>query len=225
MFFDIHHVLADGFTTERLLGELFGLYTGTELPPLKYQLQDYAWWSQTDDSRQRLAAARNYWQSLYADHLPKLDLPSNRPRPAYHTFNGEITSFAVDAELLGNARKFAASNRVTMFTLVMATWFTVLGRMAKTDDLVISVPVSARDAGGFRDLAGMMVSLLPLRMHLDDDETVSNLLARMQEHHVSAMRHRAYFLDQLLDDLTPPASPDRTLLSEVSLSYLSLIHI
>ena len=221
LFFDIHHVLADGFTTERLLGELFGLYTGTELPPLKYQLQDYAWWSQTDDSRQRLAAARNYWQSLYADHLPKLDLPSNRPRPAYHTFNGEITSFAVDAELLGNARKFAASNRVTMFTLVMATWFTVLGRMAKTDDLVISVPVSARDAGGFRDLAGMMVSLLPLRMHLDDDETVSNLLARMQEHHVSAMRHRAYFLDQLLDDLTPPASPDRTLLSEVSLSYMN----
>ena len=221
VFFDIHHVMADGFTTEVILGELFGLYSGATLPPLKYQLHDYAWWSHTDENQTRLSAAKEYWQKIYADSIPKLDLPSDRPRPAYHTFDGAITSFEVDVDLLRDARKFASSQRVTMFTLVMATWFTILGRIARTDDLVISVPVDSRDATGFRNIPGMMVSLLPLRMKLDADETIANLLTRMQEAHVGAMRHRAYFLDQLLADLAPPAAPDRTLLSEVSVSYMN----
>lgn len=221
LFFDIHHILADAFSVERLLGELFALHCGEDLAPLRYQLRDYAWWSHTDDNRQRLASAKSYWQSLYADSLPKLDLPADRRRPAYHTFRGDIVGFELDPELLGEARKFAANQRVTMFTLVLTTWFVVLSRLAETEDLVIGVPVDARDATGFRDVAGMMVSLLPLRMQVRGRDTVEGLLARMQHHHVNALRHRAYFLDQLLDDLSPPAAPDRTLLSEVTLSYMN----
>lgn len=221
LFFDIHHVLADGFTTERILGETAYVYSGKALPPLGYQLNDYAWWSQNEENTKRIAAARDYWQSIYAGSLPKLDLPSDRPRPAYHSFNGAITSLVIDQDLLTKARKFASAHRVTMYTLVMATWFTLLGRLAKTNDVVISVPVDARDATGFRDTLGMMVSLLPLRMQFDGTENVADLLARMQRHHIDAMRHRAYFLDQLLHDLAPPAAPDRTLLSEVSVSYMN----
>ncbi|MGM0561821.1 MAG: amino acid adenylation domain-containing protein [Pseudomonadota bacterium] len=221
LFFDIHHILADGFTVERLLGELFALYWGEELAPLRYQLRDYAWWSHKEENRERLAAAESYWQSLYADSLPKLDLPSDRRRPAYHTFKGEISGFELDPSLLAEARSFAADQRVTMFTLVLSTWFLVLSRLAETEDLVISVPVDGRDAAGFNDVAGMMVSLLPLRMQVNGTQTVKDLLARMQDHHVHALRHRAYFLDQLLEDLSPPAAPDRTLLSEVTLSYMN----
>ncbi len=221
LFFDIHHVLADGFTVERILGEVISIYIGKTLPPLGYQLNDYAWWSQNEENTKRIAAARDYWQSIYSGTLPKLDLPSDRPRPAYHSFNGAITSLVIDQDLLTQARKFAATHRVTMYTLVMATWFTLLGQLAKTDDIVISVPVDARDATGFRDTLGMMVSLLPLRMQFNGTENVADLLARMQRHHIDAMRHRAYFLDQLLHDLAPPAAPDRTLLSEVSVSYMN----
>jgi len=221
LFFDIHHVLADGSTTERLLGDLFELYLGKTLLPLKYQLSDYALWSQRGENQARLADAKNYWQAKYRGALPMINLPSDRRRPAFHTFNGEITSFELDSNLLADARKFAATQRVTMFTLILSTWFAVLSRLAETSDLVISVPVDARDANGFRDMPGMMVSLLPLRTCLEDGETVKSLLAKMQSQHVEALRHRAYFLDMLLDDLCPPAAPDRTLLSEISLSYMN----
>ncbi|OSQ36737.1 non-ribosomal peptide synthetase/type I polyketide synthase [Thalassospira mesophila] len=221
LFFDIHHVLADGFTTERLFSDLFELYRGQILPPLKYQLSDYAWWSHQDGNQTQLNEAKEYWQSIYQGALPTINLPADRRRPAYHTFKGEITTFEIDPELLSDARKFAARQRVTMFTLILSTWFAVLSRLAETDDLVISVPVDSRDATGFRDVPGMMVSLLPLRMQIDDGETVKSLLAKMQTRHVESMRHRAYFLDKLLDDLSPPAAPDRTLLSEISLSYMN----
>ncbi|WP_404420596.1 amino acid adenylation domain-containing protein [Thalassospira australica] len=221
LFFDIHHTVSDGFTIEMLLSELLAIYRGQPLPPVPYQLRDYAWWSHLPESRKRLETARDYWLSLYQGPLPRLDLPSDRKRPAFHSFTGEIVAFDLDPAVLKSARKFASDQRVTMFSLMMATWFAVLGRIAATDDLVISVPVNQRDGAGFRDAPGMMVSLLPLRMQIADDETFASLLHKVQNHHIDALRHRAYFLDLLLDDLSPPAEPERTLLSEVSLSYMN----
>ncbi|WP_417815544.1 amino acid adenylation domain-containing protein [Thalassospira alkalitolerans] len=221
LFFDIHHALADGFTTEVLFSDLFAFYRGNAPQALKYQLRDYAYWSHQPENRKRLADARDYWQALYQGPLPKLDLPSDHRRPAFHSFNGGMAGFELDHNLLKSARKFAAGQRVTMFTLVLGTWFAVLSRLSAQDDLVISVPVDQRDGAGYRNLPGMMVSLLPLRMQISGDDTVKTLLRKVQNHHVDAMRHRAYFLDQLLNDLAPPAAPDRTLLSEVSLSYMN----
>ncbi|WP_114089624.1 non-ribosomal peptide synthetase [Thalassospira profundimaris] len=221
LFFDIHHTVSDGFTIEMLLGELLALYRGQTLPPLRYQLRDYACWSQQPENLERLEKARDYWLSLYQGPLPKLDLPSDRRRPAVHSFKGDIIGFELDPALLKSARKFASDQRVTMFSLMMATWFAVLGRITETRDLVISVPVNQRDGTGFGNVPGMMVSLLPLRMKIADDETFASLLHKVQNHHIDALRHRAYFLDLLLGDLSPPASPERTLLSEVSLSYMN----
>jgi amino acid adenylation domain-containing protein len=221
LFFDIHHTVCDGFTIEMLLGDLLALYRGQVLAPLPYQLRDYAYWSQQPESLKRLETARDYWLSLYQGPLPKLDLPSDRRRPAFHSFRGEIVAFDIDPALLKSARKFASDQRVTMFSLMMATWFAVLGRITATDDLVISVPVNQRDGTGFRNVPGMMVSLLPLRMQIANDETFASLLHKVQNHHIDALRRRAYFLDLLLDDLSPPATPERTLLSEISLSYMN----
>ncbi|WP_417829200.1 amino acid adenylation domain-containing protein [Thalassospira sp.] len=221
LFFDIHHAISDGITIEILLTELRALHLGQALAPLPYQLRDYAWWSQQPESLKRLESARDYWLSLYQGPLPKLDLPSDRRRPAFHTFKGEITGFELDPDLLKSARKFASDQRVSMFSLMMTIWFAVLGRIAATNDLVISVPVNQRDGSGFRNVPGMMVSLLPLRVQIAEDDTFASLLHKVQNHHIDAMRHRAYFLDLLLDDLSPPATPDRTLLSEVSLSYMN----
>lgn len=221
LFFDIHHTVSDGFTIEMLLGELLALYRGEALAPLRYQLCDYACWTRQPESLKRLEKARDYWLSLYQGPLPKLDLPSDRRRPAVHSFRGEIIGFELDPALLKSARKFASDQRVTMFSLIMATWFAVLGRITETNDLVISVPVNQRDGTGFGNVPGMMVSLLPLRMQIADDDTFATLLHKVQNHHIDALRHRAYFLDLLLDDLSPPATPERTLLSEVSLSYMN----
>ncbi|MBU0886783.1 MAG: amino acid adenylation domain-containing protein [Alphaproteobacteria bacterium] len=221
LFFDIHHALADGHGTEMLFGDLIALYRGKRLPPVAYQPRDYAWWSHGPENRQRLEDARRYWTALYDGSLPMLDLPADRRRPAYHTFEGDLVGFHLDQDLLRAARKFAAGQRVSMFTLVLAAWFLTLRRLAGTDDVAISVPVGSRDAAGFPDIMSMMVALLPLRLRMTGDDTVADLLRRTQTHHAEALRHRAYFLDMLLRDLAPPAAPDRTLLSEVSLSYMN----
>lgn len=221
LFLDIHHALADGYGMEMLFGDLIALYYGERLPPMAYQPRDYAWWSHGAENRQRQEDARRYWAALYDGPLPMLDLPADRRRPAYHTFEGDLVGFQLDPDLVRAVRKFAAGQRVSVFTLVLAAWFLALRRLSGADDVTISVPVGSRDVAGFPNVMSMTVALLPLRLQMTGDETIADLLRRTQTHHAEALRHRAYFLDMLLRDLAPPAAPDRTLLSEVSLSYMN----
>jgi hypothetical protein len=90
---------------------------------------------------------------------------------------------------------------------------------AKTDDVVIAITVDSR--GEHHNTAGMLASLLPLRFAVDSGGTLSRLLAESRRVSNDGLRHSAYILNNLLTDLHPPVSPDRSLLSEVILSYMN----
>lgn len=221
LFVDMHHAIADAHTQERLAGELGALYGGAALEPLDLQLKDYAWWSQEGPGAQNWSAARDHWLKLYDGPLPVMDLPSDRPRPRQHTWAAGTVSFTLDETVVTGLRAFASAQRTTSFNVVLAAWTALLGRITGADDIVIGIPADGRDQPGFAQVPGMMVSLLPLRAGLKHDDTVAALLERVQRVSTEALRHRAFALDSLLAELRPPADPGRTLLSEVTLSYMN----
>lgn len=223
LFFDIHHSLADGSSIEMLLAELGALYQGQALPAPRGYLHDYALQCQRELEQgvDRLQQSRDYWLGQYQGPLPLLDLPADRRRPPQHSYHGGMSGFNLPPELVREARTFAAQQRVTMFSLVLSAWALLLQRLAGVQEVVMAVPVDSRDANGFIGVPGMMVSLLPLRLQVATQPRVSELLAHVHQQHRQAMRHRAYSLGQLLEELAPPAAPERTLLSEVSLSYMN----
>ncbi len=221
LFFDLHHSLADGFTVELLAAELAALCAGNALPAPARQLKDYAWWSRNGEGAKARAEARKYWLEIYRGELPRLELPTDRSRPPIHTWRGGTASFEIDPEVVKRLRAFAAEHRVTPFVVVLSAWSAVLAKMAACEDIVIGVPVDNRDRSGLENMPGMMVSLVPLRLAVHGGDRIGDLLERVQAAHAGAMRHRAFGLGSLLEELAPPAAPDRTWLSEVTLSYMN----
>ncbi len=218
---DLHHSLADGLSLELLISDLAALYAGRSLPPQARQFKDYAWWSRRGAGVAAHEQAIAYWRERYSLPLPILDLPTDRPRPAFHTWRCGTVAFTLPQETVSALRRFASARRTTPFTVVLATWAALLSRYARSDDLVISVPVDARDRVGVPTMPGMMVSLLPLRFSFRQDEGVGSFIGRVHGDVAEAMRHRACPLGMLLESLAPPAAPERTLLSEVTLSYMN----
>ncbi|HOK46163.1 MAG TPA: condensation domain-containing protein, partial [Bryobacteraceae bacterium] len=221
LFFDLHHSLADGFTVELLAAELAALCAGKALPAPARQLKDYAWWSRKGGGAKAREEARKYWLEIYRGELPRLELPTDRPRPPIHTWRGGTASFEIDPGVVKRLRAFASEHRVTPFVVVLSAWSAVLAKIAASEDIVIGVPVDNRDRSGLENMPGMMVSLLPLRLAVRGSDRVGGLLERVQAAHAGAMRHRAFGLGSLLEELAPPAAPDRTWLSEVTLSYMN----
>src|SRR5262249_32464763 len=51
--------------------------------------------------------------------------------------------------------------------------------------------------------------------------TVAQLIERTHAVHAEAQRHRSFGVGRLLQELAPPAAPERALLADVSLSYMN----
>jgi amino acid adenylation domain-containing protein len=221
LLFDLHHSLADGLSIERLVAELAALYAGSSLPPQPLQFKDYAWWSRRGAGAEAMDQAKAYWLERYALPLPMMDLPADRSRPVVHDGHCGLAEFALPRSTVDALRRFASARRTTPFTVVLAAWAALLARYARTDDLVIAVPIDARDRVGLPGLPGMMVAVLPLRFTFSPDEPVGGYLDRVQAEVKEAMLQRACPLGTLLEALEPPAAPERALLSEVRLSYMN----
>ncbi len=221
LLFDIHHTLADGLSLELLTSDLGNLYAGKNLPPLALQLKDYAWWSRKGAGIEAVERAKLYWLDRFSLPLPVLDLPSDRPRPAFHKWQCGSVAFSLPEKSVEALRRYAATHSTTPFTVVLSAWAALLARYCRNEDLVISVPVDARESLGATGVPGMMVSLLPLRFSFHDNESVESFIRGVHTDLADAMRHRACPLGMLLEALAPPAAPERTLLSEVTLSYMN----
>ena len=222
LFFDIHHALADGLSLELLIGDLAQLYGGKTLPPLPLQFKDYAWWSRRGEGVEAFDTAKQYWIERYNSlPLPVLDLPSDRPRPAYHTWECGSVAFTLPQKSVDALRLFASAHATTPFTVVLSAWASLFARYSSSDDLVISVPVDARESVGAASIPGMMVSLIPLRISIAEEESVDSFIRRLHREVSEAMRNRACPLGMLLEAIAPQAAPERTLLSEVTLSYMN----
>jgi amino acid adenylation domain-containing protein len=220
LFFDIHHSLADARTIDMLLAELQTLYLGKELAQPGLQQKDAAWLQhQSDDSTQ--AQARDYWLHQFTGELPQLNLPADELRPTRHTNRGGVDSFEIPVEWIGAIRSLARSHNTTTYTLMLSLWSLLLGRYSASDELVIAVAADGRESEELAETTGMFVTLLPLRLQLIAGESFAQLLQRNHQRHTQALRHRCFGLNQLLKELHAPVMPERTVLSEVTFSYMN----
>lgn len=215
LFFDIHHALADGRTISLLNADLFNLYHRQPLPPVLLQQKDIAWHQFTHSNE----ADKAYWLGLFPGTLPKTDLPSDFLRPPVHTNRGGMHEFELSAGLVAGMKDLARREGVTNYQIVLSAWSVLVHAYTGAEDFVIAVTVDGR--GQHLTTAGMLASLIPLRLGVSGAKPLGAILKDNRKVSNEAFRHTSYILNNLLTDLHPPASLDRTLLSEIILSYMN----
>ncbi|RSM77999.1 non-ribosomal peptide synthetase [Kibdelosporangium aridum] len=165
-----HHILLDGWSFQVLARDLAALCAGEPLPvPVQYR--DYLAWLR----RQEPGKAEAAWQdALTGFHQPALLGPADS-QPA-------VLDVELSAELTAAAERRAAECGVTVNTVVQAAWALVLARMTGLRDVVFGAVVSGRphDLPGVEEIVGLLINTLPIRVRLSPDESVGELLTRVQ---------------------------------------------
>ena len=215
LFMDIHHALADGRTISLFNAELFRLYHRQELEPVALQQKDYAWHQYTHPNDED----RKYWLARFDQDLPKTDLPADFKRPATHTNRGGVHEFELPDTLVMGIRDLARREGVTNYHVVLSAWSVLVHAYTGAQDFVIAITVDSRER--YLNTAGMLASLIPLRLGVDSKKTLRDVLKDNQKVSNEALKHKSYILNNLLSDLHPPLCLDRTLLSEIILSYMN----
>ncbi|BET97550.1 non-ribosomal peptide synthetase [Xenorhabdus taiwanensis] len=219
-----HHIISDGWSLNILMQELSTLYhafsegQGDPLPALTLQYADYALWQREWLQGEVLEKQVNFWRDTLQGAPALLELPADRPRPEKQSYAGGYVDITLSPELSGGLRSLSQRHGTTLFMTLMAGWITLLSRLSGQKDLVIGTPVANRQYSELEPLIGFFVNTLALRIQIDDNPTVSALLARVKAHALNAYAHQDLPFEQLVEVLKPPRSLSHSPIFQVMMS-------
>src|SRR2546427_3598402 len=139
----LHHIIFDGWSEGILFRELAELYrafiTGhtSPLERLPIQYADFALWQRQQLQGDVLEGLLSYWKHRLRDRCQVLDLPMDRPRPAFQTFTGAHHSFQISKKLSGALRQHAQTEGATLFMTLLAAFQAFLYRHTHQEDVLV----------------------------------------------------------------------------------------
>jgi pristinamycin I synthase-3/4 len=202
----LHHVCADGWSLDRLFGEVGALYAAfargepSPLPDLPVQYADFAAWQRGWLRGETLDRQLAFWKDRLAD-APALELPGDHPRPAVPTHRGGVHLVPLPATTEDGLAALARREGATPFMALLAGFTLLLRRWSGQDDLVVGTPVAGRTRPEVEPLVGFFVNTVVLRADLGGDPTFRELLARVRSVALDAYAHQDLPFERLVDEL------------------------
>ncbi|WP_047197779.1 non-ribosomal peptide synthase/polyketide synthase [Caldimonas brevitalea] len=202
-----HHIVSDGWSIGVLVEELSALYAAyaqgrpDPLPPLTLQYADYAAWQRGWLQGEVLQRQLEFWKARLAGAPTLLELPTDRPRPAVQSHVGGRMPLALPAPLVADLKALGQRHGATLFMTLMAGWSALLSRLSGQHDIVVGTPVANRHRTELEPLIGFFVNTLALRVQVDDDASVAELLAQVRSTTLAAYEHQELPLEQVIDAL------------------------
>ncbi|GAB0105333.1 hypothetical protein JMUB6875_43110 [Nocardia sp. JMUB6875] len=145
----------------------------------------------------------------------------DRASLAPSAFRIERHTFEVGRELVTGVR----SRPTSLYAHFLASVAILLGRMHRTDDIVVGIPFGNRHSDSEWSTIGTFANVLPLRIRLDEDSTLADLTRRIQDEIDATKKHERISLGELCNGLAQSSSaavqPFDVAVSKVRLPQLS----
>ena len=220
----VHHLVADGWSTEVLYRELGTLYRSfskgqpSPLPALRVQYADYALWQRRWLQGEVLESQLGYWKKKLAQPLPVSQLPTDRRRPAAGSFNGGNETLLLPKTLSESLRVLSQREEVTLFMLLLAAYNVLLFRYSGQQDILVGTPIANRNRSELEGLIGFFANTLVIRTDLSGNPSFRKLLSRVREEAIGAFAHQDLPFEKLVEELQPERDPSRNPLFQVLLA-------
>ena len=225
LYLTMHHIVSDGWSMGVLVREFNALYAAfleggqDPLPLLEVQYPDYAAWQRQWLSGERLEAQADYWRRTLAEAPVLLELPTDRPRPPQQDFRGAYVPIELDPELTLGLKRLAQRHGATLFHTLLAAWAGVLSRLSGQQDVVIGSPSANRGRREIEGLIGFFINTLALRIDVQNDPTVAELLARARAAALGAQDNQDLPFEQVVEIIQPPRRLDHGPLFQVMFAW------
>jgi amino acid adenylation domain-containing protein len=213
-----HHIVADGWSTGVLLGEIAALYTGVPIPPLPVHYPDYAVWQRRWQDGEALAESLAWWRRQLAGH-PTLELPFDRPRPPVPSHAGVLVPVEIPDGLSRSLRALARETGSTLFMVLLAGFAALLHRLTGSEDVRVGTPVAHRGRPELEGMIGFLVNTLVLRVDLSGEPSGTDLLAHVRTTALGAWAHQDVPFEKLVEELRPERRLDQNPLFQVAFGF------
>jgi len=219
-----HHIITDLWSFALFFHELEILYASElqgstpELSPLKIEYVDYVDWQAKLLASEQGEKLWNYWKGILDGELPIINLPTDFPRPAVQTFDGDIQSMEFNAHLKNRLRAMGERYNASLYRVLMAAFQVLLYRYTGQTDIIVGSPIAGRNRETFNVL-GYFVNPLPIRGDLSGRPTFSAFLEQLNSKILAAIEHGDYPFPRMVEQLQLERDPSITPIFQVMLTY------
>ncbi len=193
MFFMAHHAIWDGWSFDLFYTEMAALYdayrqgreSSLALPSVSYA--DFSAWHREWMAGPELTRQLDHWRSKLQGMPEALALPTDKPRPATQSGDGDTAWLRVPTGTADALRALAQREGSTLFTVLLSAWTLLLHQLSGQRDLIIGTPVRGRNLPELEPVMGFFVNALPLRLQVDPAQGFRSLLQTARVEMIDAL--------------------------------------
>ncbi|MBW3496266.1 non-ribosomal peptide synthetase [Bacillus sp. FDAARGOS_1420] len=203
VFGNVHHIIMDGLSIQIFISQIakyyYGMYSETEEGVLRNSYVQFLANEQTYLNSSRFQKDQKFWLEEFKT------LPSVTGLKSYNTYQVSTRAaretFILSENLKRKIEKFSENYKFSLYTLFVAAFSLSMHRWTSSLDIALGMAYGNRMTKMERELIGMMVSTVPLRMDIDPEEEVLSFISRVSRKQSKSLRHQKYPFDLLLKQI------------------------
>ncbi|MED1599484.1 MULTISPECIES: non-ribosomal peptide synthetase [Bacillus] len=203
VFGNVHHIIMDGLSIQIFTSQIAKYYhkfhseTDVSIPRNSYV--QFLVNEQTYLNSSRFQKDQNFWLEEF-NTLPSVT--GLKPYDAYQvSTRASRETFTLSEHLKKKIEKFSGDYKFSIYTFFVAALSLSMYRWTSSLDIALGMAYGNRMTKMERELIGMMVSTVPLRMDIDPEEEVLSFIGRVSRKQSKSLRHQKYPFDLLLKQI------------------------
>jgi amino acid adenylation domain-containing protein len=220
----VHHSIADGWSIGIMTDDLAEFYNAAledrepNLEPLGIQYADFTLWQREFLESGQLRRHLEFWKEKLKNYT-ELELPSDRPRPAVKSWDGDIVSRILPASLSEKVARLSREQGATMFHVFLAAFKVIASRYTGLEDIAVGSPVAGRTRPELEPVIGTFINSVILRTDLSGDPSFRVLVNRVRDTVTDAIEHQDLPFEYMVRTLQPRRESGRNPLFQINFTH------
>jgi amino acid adenylation domain-containing protein len=209
-----HQGACDGWSLDVMLADLGRLYSAfagkTPMPaPAQHDVRDYLTLRASPAYADRLASSRDFWRKSLEALPPSLALPHDGRLSLVRSPRVEHALRVVPQPVIDLIKAFARAQGVSFFSVLLSGYAVLLHRLSGATDSLVGVPVAGHPDAGMEDCVGCLVSVVPLRLRVDPQQSFLDLCRATNASVLDAREHAVMGFGEIASAVALPPNPVR----------------
>ncbi|MCP4157225.1 MAG: non-ribosomal peptide synthetase, partial [bacterium] len=214
---DTHHIISDGTSHMLLADDLFSLYSGKELKPLRLQYKDFSIWQNRAIETGEIKNQEGYWLALYNGEIPRLNLFTDKKRPEVFSFAGDNYRYHLGQEETDGFKALATDCNGTLYMNLLAVLNILFYKYTGQTDIIIGSGIAGRPHADLQQIVGMFINTLAMRNKPQGDKSYRAFFSTVIDSSIQAFQNQDVQFEELVDKLELPRDPSRNPLFDISM--------
>ena len=219
LFLDMHHIISDGTSLSIFVDELCKLYNNKTLNKLNISYKDFAVWENGKLSSDAFKEAESYWISQFSDDIPVLNMPTNYPRPAIKSYEGNKVYSEINEEITKKLNNICKTLGVTPYMFLLSVYYILLAKYTGQEDIIVGSPIVGRNIAELYNIIGVFINSLPVKVKVNCDLSFREFLCAVKDTCLKNYKYQNYPFDELVNKLNIRKDTSRNPLFDTMFIY------